>query len=226
MLLPLLISTDVLRGDRSQRRWRDLTWLSWLAVAIYLVHNVEEYGVDLLGQVHAFPNSMCTTLSLPLYPFCPIPSLFFLAVNLPLLWVAAPLAAVLSRRHALVGLSLYGVMFVNALAHLGAWARFGYNPGALTALVLFLPISIWVARACFGERGLPYSALLLLVADGVILHIILIGSILLFLHGKLSSPALLAAQIGNAALFLLMGWLAERWRNGALARFALVRSSH
>jgi hypothetical protein len=56
-LLGLMFGTNVLRSDLSVSRWRDLVWLSWAATAAYLVHNVEEYGVDLLGREHAFRSS-------------------------------------------------------------------------------------------------------------------------------------------------------------------------
>ncbi|WP_263359785.1 HXXEE domain-containing protein [Acidicapsa ligni] len=218
VVLVLLFSTNGLRSDFSRSRWRDHVWLSWLAVAIYLIHNVEEYGVDLVGQFHAFPNSMCSTLGLSPFPSCPIPSPFFLAVNLPLFWVGAPIAALMSRRHPIVGLSLYGVIFVNALSHLGAFVRAGYNPGVLTALILFLPASVWVAWSCFGRRGLPYRELIFIIVDGAILHIVLIGSTMLFLHGLIGPTGLTAIQILNAALFFALAWLAEKWRSGMLVR--------
>lgn len=212
LLLVLLLFTDRLRSDLNQPRWKDLRWLSWLAVVIYLIHNVEEYGVDLLGQVHAFPQSMCATLGQPPYPFCPIPAPFYLAVNLPLFWLGAPFAAMMSRRHPVLGLAVYGVIFVNALTHLGAFVRAGYNPGALTALVLFLPASFWVARVCFGKHGLRYRALAFIVANGVLLHIVLAGSMMLFLHGAIGAEALTAIQILNAVVFFALASIAGKSR--------------
>lgn len=225
IVLVFLFLTDRLRVDLTRSRWRDRTWLSWLAVAVYLVHNVEEYGIDLLGQFHAFPSSMCATLGQPPFPDCAIPSAFFVAVNLPLFWVGAPIAALLSRRHPIIGLSFYGVIFVNALAHLGAYARVGYNPGALTALILFFPLSVWVARVCFGKDELPYAGLAFIVLNGVLLHVILIGSAKVFLRGVFGPAALMAIQILNAVLLLLLAWLAERWRGGKNVRSILRRSS-
>jgi Protein of unknown function with HXXEE motif len=165
---------------------------------------------------------MCSTLGLSPLPSCPIPATFFLAVNLPLFWVGAPIAALKSRRHPIVGLSLCGVIFVNALTHLGAFVRADYNPGVLTAFILFLPESVWVARSCFGRRGLPYGALILIVADGAILHIVLIGSTL-FLQGLISPAAFIAIQILNTVLFFVLAWLAERWRGGMLVPSAVTR---
>jgi hypothetical protein len=218
----LLFSTDRLRSDLDRSRWRDITWLSWLGFAIYLVHNIEEYGVDLLGQFHAFPHFMCSMLGQPPYPSCPIPAPFYLAVNLPLFWVGAPVVAILSRRHPILGLSIYGVIFVNALSHIGEFMRSGYNPGVLTSFILFLPISFWVARACFGKHGLPYGGLMFIVADGVLLHAVLMVSTILFLHGVIGPTALTGIQIVNAIWFFVFAWLAEKWRGGALGRSAVV----
>jgi hypothetical protein len=81
VLLVLQFGTRLLQSEPGSSRWHDRVWLSWLAVAIYLLHNVEEYGIDVF--------------------------------NIPLIWVIAPIAALLSRRHPLVGLKFYGVIFVN-----------------------------------------------------------------------------------------------------------------
>ena len=218
IVLVLLFFTNRLRSDLNQSRWRDISWLSWLAVAIYLIHNVEEYGVDLLGQFHAFPHFMCAMLAQPPYPSCPIPGPFYLAVNLPLFWVGAPAAAISSRRNPILGLSVYGVIFVNALTHLGAFAHSGYNPGVLTALILFLPVSFWVARVCFGKSGLPYGVLAFIIADGIFLHAVLMGSTMLFLHGRIGRAVLTDIQILNTILFFVFAWIADCWRSGIFAR--------
>ena len=187
-------------------------WLSWLGAVAYLLHNGEEYGVDLFGRLHAFPDALCANLKLPAYPGCPIPPAFYLAVNIPLFWVAAPLGALLSRRHPLVGLAIYSVIFTNGLVHLvplvlGA----GYGPGTLTAALLFLPLSAWVAHTCFGKGRLSYKAMGLLIANGVLLHVVLIGSMLLFIGGRIGATMLVLLQIINAGLLLLIPWVEERY---------------
>ncbi|HEY1216443.1 MAG TPA: HXXEE domain-containing protein [Bryobacteraceae bacterium] len=213
VLLLLLFGSRLLQSDPNLPRWHDLVWLSWLADAVYLLHNVEEYGVDLLGHTHAFPNSLCATLKLPPYPACPIPPPFFLAVNLSLFWVVGPVAALLSRRHPLAGLSLYSVISINMLVHVASIVTSGhiYNPGLFTALVLFLPLSIWIARASFGRGLLPYSALGLLLIWGVFMHLILAASAKLVTRGLIGSTAAEATQIVNAGLLLFVTWLGERW---------------
>lgn len=59
VLLLLLFGSNILRSDKAVSRWRDLTWLSWAGATAYLIHNVEEYGIDLFGRTYAFPMSMC-----------------------------------------------------------------------------------------------------------------------------------------------------------------------
>ena len=49
-------------------------------------------------------------------------------------------------------------------------------------------------------------------AAGAITHV------LLFINGKIGSSALVATQLANAVLFLLMPWLGEKWRGGVLVR--------
>jgi len=209
VLLVLLFGTNVLRSDPTRSRWRDPAWLSWLAAVAYLLHNVEEYGVDLVGAAHAFPDALCTNLKLPAYPGCPIPPAFYLAVNIPLFWVLAPLVALLSRRRPLVGLALYSVIFINGLTHVALVAKTGtlYNPGLLTAVLIFLPLSVWVGRTCFGPGRLSYPAMALLIAWGVLLHVILAGSVIMFINGLMGGTTLASVQVVNAALLLLVSWI-------------------
>lgn len=211
VILGLAFGSKQLRGVPGVSPWRDPAWLGWLAVPAYLVHQAEEYGIDLLGRVHAFPAQLCMTLAQGPYPDCPIPPPFFPAVNISLIWVAAPLAALLGRRHKLVGLSFHGLLFTNALVHLVPFLRGGeYNAGTLTALVLFLPLSIWTAFACFGAGRLPIRGMVLLVAAGAIAHAVLMGSVFLFLRGAIGGTPLILIQVANAFLFVAIAWLGER----------------
>ena len=219
MFLLLLFGTRLLQSEPSSFRWHDRVWLSWLAVAIYLLHNVEEYGIDVFGRMTQFPAEICSVLNLPGPPDCPIPAAYFLSVNIPLIWVVAPIAAFLSRRHPLLGLAFYGVIFVNLFFHImPLLAGAGFGSGTLTALVLFVPISAWIIHACFGTGRLTYKALALIFVNGVIFHIILTGPLMLFINGNLGSAALVGTQLANAALFLLIPWVAENWRGGVLIR--------
>jgi hypothetical protein len=220
VLLVLLFGTNLLRSDSISSRWRDPVWLSWMATVAYLLHNVEEYGLDLFGNSHAFPDALCANLKLPPFPDCSIPPAFFLAVNIPLFWVVGPMAALLSRRHRLVGFALYSVISINGLVHIAAVIGTGqpYNPGLLTALLLFLPLTVWVGYTFFGKDRLSYKAMACLVVWGVVLHVFLIVPMLLFTKGVISATALICSQIINGGLLLVAVWLAERWLGGVRAQ--------
>ena len=210
LLLILLFGTNVFRSELSLPRWRDPVWLAWWPVPVYMIHNIEEYGVDLLGKTHAFPDAMCSTLGLAPYPGCPLPPPFYLAVNISLIWIAAPTAALLSRKHPLIGFVFYGLLITNGLTHVAPLILGkGYNPGLLSAILLFLPSFFWIARTGFGPGRISRKGLVVIVGAGVLVHAVLMGSVLSFVHGAIGTPVLLAFQILNAVLFLSIPWMAE-----------------
>jgi hypothetical protein len=53
---------------------------------------------------------------------------------------------------------------------------------------------------------------------GVILHVILAGSLAMFVNGLISGATVVWTQIINAGLLVLVLWLAERWQGGVLIR--------
>jgi len=220
VILAVLLATDVLRGDRAIPRWRDLRWLSFLAVAVYLVHNVEEYGIAANGVPHAFPDALCVLLGQPGFPGCGIPPAFFLVVNIPLVWVAGPVAAALSHRFRLAGFTLWGVIGINAVVHVApALAQREYDPGLLTAIVLFIPLTVMAAVAALGRSG-PYlrRAGAVLLAAGVLMHAVLAGSAILYLRGLIPEWLLLLAQPAVIAVgYLIVAASDGRLRKRAAA---------
>jgi hypothetical protein len=221
VLLVLMFATNRLRSDPGISRWKDLTWLSWAATVVYLLHNVEEYGVDLFGRTYAFPTVMCAMFGYAPPPACPVPPAFFTSVNVPMFWLIGPVAALMSKRHPLVGLTLYSVTSVNLVAHVAGGIATGaiYNPGWLTAVFLFLPLSAWMVHALFGKGRLSYRALAYLLVWGLVAHLLLAVSILPLMRGliRTAAPAI-TIQLVNAALLIIAPWLVERWRNGAILR--------
>ena len=117
-----------------------------------MLHQFEEYGVDLFGSRHAFPDELCNRLGLGNYPACPIPHEFFLYVNIPLVWFFAVLSAKFSPKNPFIGLGLYSVIISNAMARIVvAVATQSYSPGLFSAIVIFLPSFFLLCKACFIE---------------------------------------------------------------------------
>jgi hypothetical protein len=61
----------------------------------------------------------------------------------------------------------------------------------------------------------------LIIFSGVILHVILAGSMISFVNGLISGTTLVWVQILNAGLLPLILWLGEKWRGGVLVRPAV-----
>jgi hypothetical protein len=65
----------------------------------------------------------------------------------------------------------------------------------------------------------------LLIYNGVSLRVIMMGSTFMFIHGVISSTALLM-QFVNVRLALLIPWPGEKWRGGVLARPVLTETTN
>nr|WP_315382401.1 HXXEE domain-containing protein [uncultured Sphingomonas sp.] len=210
-VLLVLLSMDSLRADLRVPRRHDLSWLSWAGVAAYLIHNVEEYGLDLHGQAYAFPKAFCGMFGYAaLYPQCPVPGEVFTAVNIPMFWLAAPLGAWMSRRYRFMGLAIYSVIAVNLAAHVGRTLVSGgqYNPGLLTAILIFLPLAGWTL---IGTGALTRRELATVVGIGVMVHAILIFGMLLLITGVVREPGVVVVlQSLNAGVLILATFAAEK----------------
>ena len=210
VLLIVLFASDWLQVDKAASRWRDLTWIAWLAAVAYMLHNVEEYGLDFTGTTLAFPTTMAGLLgSMP-------GEMFFLCVNLSLVWIMGPAAAVLSRRYPAMGLGMIGVEAINSLTHIpGALALKTIAGGLVTAVTLFLPLVVWAFVGLTGSsRRLRRSTLWGSIAIGLLYHVALFATMPLYLAGILDGNGMglwmLLAGIGTFALWL---WLAKRVQN-------------
>ncbi len=213
LLLGLLLATDYLRSDRSVSRWKDLVWLAWAGTWIYLVHQFEEHGVDAEGVHYAFRGFLCAQLGLGDARTCVTPYSFITSVNVAAVWLAGPAAALLGRRWPVLALAYYSVVFTNAFAHIVPGLSQGaYNPGALTALVLFLPLSLWAFYVALTRYRLGWRAIVATVVAGVALHAILLGTLLAYVGGWIGVVTLDVIQIINPAIAGLIVFLLARRR--------------
>ena len=198
VLLALLFGTSLFRTPGIASRWHDTAWLAVLSIPLYMVHQVEEHGIDLLGETYAFRGSLCAQLGFPDPLACGIPLSFITAVNVGTVWGATVLAAIFGRRNPLIALTGYGIPLVNGVLHLAEGiGGLAYNPGLLTGTVLFLPFSLW-ALAVGRRIGIGRLGLASIVLGGVLAHAVLMGSLVAYLHGLIGAGLLVAIQIVNA----------------------------
>lgn len=216
-LLFVLLCTNALRSDRSVTRWRDMAWLTWAGTFVYLVHQFEEHGIDATDHAYAFRGFLCTAVGFSDPNACPVPLSFITAVNVAV-WLAGPISALLATRWPVIGLSFFAIPAVNLFAHAGPAVLSGhYNPGLLTALVLFLPLCLIVFAAALSHYGLGVRSIMATLFAGVALHIVLMTSLVAFIDGRLGLEGLLLLQIANPFLSMLIVALLAGRRNARRA---------
>ncbi len=116
----------------------------WVAPIAYAVHILEEFWrFPLWVNSHFTPGYTTAT---------------FVIANAIIMVALVGLTATVSVLRANAADFLYfcwlsGQLFHNALFHLGTTAYFGvYSPGLLSAILLYLPVSYYIARAAHREN--------------------------------------------------------------------------
>jgi Protein of unknown function with HXXEE motif len=148
---------------------------------------------------------MCRNFGFPDVQACPIPFSFVTAVNISVVWAFGPATALLGRRRPELALAFFAVPFVNTLMHIGpAVAQGAYNAGLVTAIAIFLPLSLWVFRVALSRYRLGWRTVIATIVAGIIYHAIMIGSAAVFVAGRMDVLVLDAIQVINPALILLI----------------------
>lgn len=119
----------------------------------------------------------------------------------------------LGRRWPALALSYVSVPAINAFAHIGpAIAAGDYNPGLLTAVLMFLPLSLRTLWIALRRPDLGWRMVAVTIVGGLIVHAVLMLTLRAFLMGSLDANALVAIQTVNPAIpILLVAAAARRW---------------
>ena len=139
--IPLYFSTYILYEDNF------LLFLLWLQTPVYWLHQFEEYVYP--GGFARFFN--CKLLRSDRDDW-PVTKMFSLWINIPIIFIAFPLSAILAGIYGL-GWGIWMVYFsiLNALSHVIMFPRFGYNPGFVVSLLLNIPVGIYTIYT-FADR--------------------------------------------------------------------------
>lgn len=215
--LALTFALAILAAGGIPMRAREMVMLTLLV--LYLFHQFEEHGIDLLGERFAFEKDVnalvgarfgCAPGSL-----CPFDPASIFAVNTALVWWTLALLVLVGTRSLVADLCGVSLLFVNALTHVGAAvATREYNPGLATALGLFLPgslFAVWALRQTYA--GGLFKGLTLGLAYGVFLHAALVATVYLeAVKGLLPMSALLPIFVTIGTLPALIAVTAGRRR--------------
>lgn len=176
VMLVLLFGTNLLRS-REGSRWLDPQWLAWVVMPVYLIHQFEEYALNMtgsdsfliIGQVFANAGNVMDLSNLPLA--------YFPEVNVVFVWFGVPLAAFLCRWNPVIGLSPYGLLLVNGLMHclgtLSGAMPLEANPGFWTGTFVFLPLFAVVVYAAVKVKFMSGAGLAISLVSGVLAHVML-----------------------------------------------------
>ena len=151
-LVPLLVGA-----------WSLPLLMVYLQLPIYLLHQVEEHHGDRFRQ---FVNDNIAGG----LPALTTPAVVF--INVPGVWGVNLLALYLARFVDLgLGLIAVYLTLVNAIAHVASTLVLRrYNPGLVTALVLFLPVGSWALVAIARAPGVTTTYHVIGLSIAVLIH--------------------------------------------------------
>ena len=206
VLLIFIFFTKYLRGDTTTPRMKDPAVLAWLGAVAYMLHNMEEYGVDLYGNTFAFPSFMYQLMGVRISEFA------YLACNLCLVWVVGPLVAILVQRgyrRMASGMALFEL--INGLSHIVQAINLGcYNAGLLTSIVIFLPLGCWTLYVCYGREKMPRLDILWLFLGALAYHVVLLAGIMGATKLGIGAGWQGIIMISDAVLIFCIWWLVGR----------------
>ena len=132
-------------------------YVLWVMAVAYALHIVEEHNLDWQGWVKRNANF-------------DVPLADFYVVNAALI-VGMMATAMIGWRLPELSLAPTALMFINGLFfHLGAsLVKRQYSPGALTALLLFLPIGVWAYYGVYLDGVLTTSTALWSIVLGALI---------------------------------------------------------
>ncbi|MEO0465853.1 MAG: HXXEE domain-containing protein [Pseudomonadota bacterium] len=158
----------------------DISLMASVFAAAYLLHQVEEHWVDLLGRPYPLYDLLNSLIAGAVgedkYGVMTPSALFY--VNAGTVWTIAFVAILVSPRHVFPAIAMAGLMFVNGVAHaVVAAAQFSYNPGLATSIVLFVPLSVLFFRSLLQTGTATLQMILAAIFYGVFGHIYLFAGL-------------------------------------------------
>jgi hypothetical protein len=134
---------------------------------VYMLHQIEEHlwpgGLRQYVNAHLFRSGRDDW---------PVGMGGLALVNIGYVWLPVVLAALFPETLRWVGLAWIGGTLVNAIIHIIVSFRFrSYNPGVVTAILLFLPYAIGVLGVLAARGALSGTLITLVIFLGVVLHV-------------------------------------------------------
>ncbi|MEM6903991.1 MAG: HXXEE domain-containing protein [Pseudomonadota bacterium] len=151
-----------------------------LAIA-YLLHQVEEHWVDLLGRPYplyeTLNNLIASVFGQERYGVMTPTAIFY--VNTGTVWTLAFLAILGAGLYTLPLNAMAGLVLVNGISHIGtAISSFSYNPGLGTSIEIFIPLSLGVLISLGKQQQRMVQVFITAILWGVAGHVFLFAGII------------------------------------------------
>ena len=208
----LLLVAISFQSDKSRRL--DPRMLALFLLSAYILHQFEEHWVDLMGRSYAFKPYINDFLSSLLgiegqVDLMSDASVF--VINTSLVWLVGALAIWRGAKQIFTTLCMASIVIVNGISHIAAaLIAGGYNPGLLTAVLVFLPLGVFAYSWLLRNNEANLSLVIFSIVWGMAAHVIMIGGILMLnqfdqLPESLYFLVLIAWSILPALLFRNQG---------------------
>ncbi|EFC41629.1 predicted protein [Naegleria gruberi] len=166
----------------------------------------EEHGIDLLGRRFAFQAGLCAILKkVSGSDSCAATELVICVVNCGTVVILTTCAGLWRHTDKFTGVKAgaIGGILINGLSHILKAFETKYDPGLLTAVLFFIPCSVWLMIIESRKNGIVKVVLFSLLM-GIILHAVLISSLILSMKGLIDTSLLPTIQIINGFLPLMI----------------------
>ena len=164
-------------------RFKDPSFIGLVVLVAYIGHQFEEHWIDFLGHQYAFYGDvnqlLLTVLGAPSEAIRPLTPEAIFVINTSLVWLVGAIAIWRSPKHIFATLAMAGITLVNGMSHiLMGIAQQSYNPGLLTAVVLFLPLAISFYRNVLTTKSASKRQVIASIAWSILAHIIMVAGLL------------------------------------------------
>ena len=144
-------------------------FLIWLQTPVYLLHEFEEYICP--GGFLNFFNRKILKSDKGDFPLDKAGSFW---INIPLIFIAFPLAAILADKIDLsIGIWIAYFSIINALAHVAWFFKHKYNPGFIISLFVNIPVGIYTIYYFASNHLISTKAQIIGFVIGVIVQVVM-----------------------------------------------------
>ena len=161
----------------------DVKLMAVVFLVAYMTHQFEEHWIDLLGQQYAFYSDvnqlLLGVLNAPDQAIGPLTPEAIFIINTSLVWLIGAVAIWRSPGHLFPTLAMAGITLVNGLSHIGLGiAKQAYNPGLLTAIVIFLPLAIAFYKTVLTTNPAIKVQVIASITWAILAHLIMVVGLL------------------------------------------------